>query len=243
VKLRKTQKLAKFIAYVLGRRPDEFGLIPQKNGFFNIKEVLKALHEQEGWRYVRLGHLNEVAMAVSPAPVEIEGNRIRARNREKLPLITDITHTPKLLYLAIRRKAYPAVIEKGLAVGGRPPLVMSSDEKMARRIGLRRDQHPVMLTIHVAKSLQHGTRLKQYGDHLFLADAIYPDTFSGPALPKEKPNRIQSKTPPEPAAPKTPGSYFPDLSQSPESKSLRRKEIEWKKDRRKARKHKSRQQS
>jgi putative RNA 2'-phosphotransferase len=240
VKLRNTQKLAKFIAYVLGRRPDEFGLIPQKEGFFNIKEVLKALHEEEGWRHVRRANLNDVAMIVSPAPVEIDGNRIRARDRAQLPCVTQVAHAPKLLYLPIRNRAYPAVVEKGIPAGPRPPLVLSSDEKMARRIGRRRDQHPVMLTVHVAKSLQHGTRFKQYGEQLFLADVIYPDTFSGPPLPKEKPGRTLSTPLCEPTVPKTPGSYFPDFSKLKEPARQRRKEIDWKKDRRKARKHKSR---
>ena len=240
MKLRSAQKFAKFIAYVLGRRPDEFGLIPEEEGYFNIKEVLKALHEEEGWRHVRLANLKEVAMTVVPSPIEIQDNRIRAHDRTQLPTITDVLQPPKLLYLAIRNRAYPYVAENGLPAGNRPSLVLSSNEKMALRIGQRRDQHPVMLTVQVAKSLQQGTRFSQYGEHLFLADTIYPNTFSGPPLPKEKPGRIQSGTAPEPTRPKTPGSYFPDLSLPEPSPRKRRKEIEWKKDRRKARKHKSR---
>ena len=42
-KLRSPQKLAKFIAYILGHKPDEFGLVLEKDGFVKIKEFLKAL--------------------------------------------------------------------------------------------------------------------------------------------------------------------------------------------------------
>jgi len=47
--MRSPQNLAKMLAYVLGRRPDEFGLIPDAEGFVRIKDLLKALHEEEGW--------------------------------------------------------------------------------------------------------------------------------------------------------------------------------------------------
>lgn len=236
------QKLAKFLVYVLGRRPDEFGLVPEKQGYVRIKELLKALNQEQGWRHIRLAHLKEVALTVVPSPIEIQDDCIRTCERTQLPSIIEPAQMPKLLYLAVRARAYPVVVEKGLWAGDGPPLVLSSDETMARRMGRRRDQHPVMLTVQVIKSMEKGTQFKQYGEHLFLADALYPDTFSGPPLPKEKPGRIQTKPPPEPTRPKTPGSYYPDISPPKEPKRQRRKEVQWKKDRRNARKHKSRQQ-
>jgi putative RNA 2'-phosphotransferase len=242
VALKKTQKLAKFLTYVLGRRPDEFGLVPEKPGYVRIKELLKALNQEQGWRHIRLAHLKEVALTVVPSPIEIKDDCIRACDRTQMPCITEPAKIPKLLYLAVRSRAYPVIVEKGLTSGNHPTLVLSSDEAMARRLGQRRDPHPVMLTVQVAQSMKKGTQFKQYGEHLFLADALYPDTFSGPPLPKEKPGRIQTKTPAEPTRPKTPGSYYPDISPPKEPKRQRRKEVQWKKDRRNARKHKSRQQ-
>ncbi len=40
---RSPQQLAKFISYILARRPDEFGLVPDPNGFVKIKDLLKAI--------------------------------------------------------------------------------------------------------------------------------------------------------------------------------------------------------
>ena len=54
-----TQKLAKFLDYVLGRNPDEFGLVPDEQGYVKIKELLKALNQEEGWRHLRLANINE----------------------------------------------------------------------------------------------------------------------------------------------------------------------------------------
>jgi putative RNA 2'-phosphotransferase len=36
------------LSYVLGRRPDEFGLVPDADGFVRLKDLLKALHEALG---------------------------------------------------------------------------------------------------------------------------------------------------------------------------------------------------
>lgn len=240
--LKSTQKLAKFLFYVLGRRPDEFGLVPEDQGYFKIKELLKAINKEDGWRHIRMAHLNEVALTVLPSPIEIHDNRIRACNRTQLPQATQAEKLPKLLYIAVRNRAYPAIIEKGLHKGDQGYLVLSSDVEMARRMGQRRDQHPVILTVQVARSTQMGARYQEYGESLFLTDSLLPDTFNGPALPKEKTASVPSKKSIEPVVAKTPGSYFPDISPQNHPKRSRRKEVEWKKDRRRARRHKYREQ-
>ena len=79
------QTLAKFIAYILERRPDEFGLVVDSEGYIKIKELLKALNEEKGVRHVRRSHLNEILYSIAHPPFEIADNRIRAKNRDRLP--------------------------------------------------------------------------------------------------------------------------------------------------------------
>jgi hypothetical protein len=52
--------LSRFLIYILAHRPDEFGLVPDPIGFVSMKELLRAIHEEPGWGYVREGHLREV---------------------------------------------------------------------------------------------------------------------------------------------------------------------------------------
>jgi len=40
------------LTYILAYRPDEFGLVPSEEGFVRYKDLLKALHEEDGWRTV-----------------------------------------------------------------------------------------------------------------------------------------------------------------------------------------------
>ncbi len=234
------QRAGKFLAYVLGRHPDEFGLVPDQEGFVPVKELLKALHEEEGWRHVRSGLLNELLISAMPSPIEIDDNRIRAVDRERLPKISKAVNLPKVLYLAIRRKAYASGIENGLRAAGRPSLILSSDKAMALRMGMRRDNQPVLLSVQVEKSQEQGVVYHQFGKHLFLTDQIPAGTFSGPAVPKPKPAapREAAQKAPEPMpAPPTPGSYLVTIDEQMDPKQSARQRRQRQKDRQQARRH------
>jgi len=237
-------KLSKFLSYILGRRPDEFGIVPDAEGFVGIKELLQVLHEEQGWRHIRIAHLNEVFVTQSDPAIVIEGSRIRAVEKSLLPAASQPQGLPKLLYIAIRTRAYPVVMDKGLSPTHPPHLILSLDRAMAMRMGRRHDNNPTLLTVQVADSMERGTRFSQYGRILFLADRIYAGTFSGPPLSKEKPDGTASNAPIKTPQAKTPGSYFPNLDSPPAAKhhispGSHRKEPEWKKARRQGRKHKA----
>lgn len=231
---------AKFLTYVLGRHPDEFGLVPDQDGFVPVKELLKALHEEEGWRHVRSGLLNELLISARPAPIEIDGNRIRAADRDRLPKISEAAELPKVLYIAIRRKAYTTAMEKGFRAGGRSSLILSSDKAMALRIGMRRDNQPVLLSVQVEKTREQNVVYHQFGKNLFLTDRIPADTFSGPAPPRPKPvapkDGAKQMSEPLPAEP-TPGSYLVVLDEQADPKQAARQRRQKQKERQKARRH------
>jgi putative RNA 2'-phosphotransferase len=237
-------KLSKFLAYVLGRRPDEFGIVPDAGGYVRIRELLQALHEEPGWRHVRQSHLNEALMVPDNPVIEIEGSRIRAVETSLLPIAAQPEDLPKLLYMAIRPRAYPAALDKGLSANPARHLILAVDTNMAVRMGRRLDNNPTLLKVQVSESLKNGTCFQKYGHLLFLADTIYPGTFCGPPLPKTKTDLTASNASVEITKNKTPGSYFPELI-SPQAAghhapdAARRKEPKWKKLRRQARRHKA----
>lgn len=239
------EKLARFLDYILGRRPDEFGLVPDSEGFVSIKDLLKVMQEEEGWRFVRQGALNEVVLSLPDAPVEISGKQIRAVERDLLPSPTAPESLPKLLYAAVREKAHAAVLEKGiLPLGGLPHVVMSSDRAMAERIGSRIDTEPLILTIQVEWATQRGVRIRQFGENLFLSPSIPVGAFMAPPLPKEKPEiSLNKKLEEAPVRAKTPGSFTLTLADLEEKVTVRRerkkKEITREKDRRQLRRQKN----
>jgi putative RNA 2'-phosphotransferase len=179
-----SKPLSRMLAYMLGRRPDEFGLVPTPDGFVTIKELLKALNEEDGWRHVRWASIAHLLATDPQAPVEVVENRIRAVDRAHLNPPMAARQPPKLLYTCVRRKAYPHVHREGIAPAGRPSVVLAADSGMALRLGRRRDPDPVLLTVQVAKAMAAGAVFLQAGERLFLVDGIAAGCFSGPPLPK-----------------------------------------------------------
>jgi putative RNA 2'-phosphotransferase len=235
--LQKVKKLAKFLDYLLGRRPDEFGLCPDEDGYVKIKDLIKALGEEDGWGYVRQSHLREVTAALSCPPVELSGKRIRAVDRSKIVVPGSPANVPKLLYRPVRQRAYPVVLEKGVkSAGSGFEIVLARERSMAERLGSRMDASPVILTVNTDQLTRLGATLNAFGSALFLVDRLPAGSFSGPPLPKKSPEtKVVEKSRP-PAAPKTPGSYLVDLSSEPGSKKKsvkkdRKRKNEWKRER------------
>ena len=235
VKQKSPQRLSKLIAYILERRPDEFGLVVNPKGYVKVKELLKAVHEEAGWKYVRRSHLDEILITISDPPFEISDKLIRARHREHLPEKVLIRNPPKLLYTCIRRKAYPYVIDKGIFPLGYSQVILSSSRELAVRMGKRIDRSAILLTVQVQPCLDKGVVFFAAGEALFLADFIPPGCFSGPPLPKEKPG-VAKTTKPQVPEPKPPaGSFFIDLEEKMNPKTAAEKKNKRMKKRKKRR--------
>jgi putative RNA 2'-phosphotransferase len=243
VKKRKSpQTLAKLIGYILGRRPDEFGLIPDAEGFVKIKDLLKVMQEEKGWKHVRRQDLNEILVSLTPPPIEIKDNFIRAIHREFLPGKTPVRNLPRILYTCVRRRAYPAIAGKEELAASETPLVLSAEKTMAEKIGRRIDMEPVLLTVQAQRAQDSGTVFYQFGESIYLTRSLPGNCFSGPALPKQKPESVPKKAV-EKAAPKRPGSYFPEPAQDKTagtagSRQGKTKKNAWKKDRKRLRRQK-----
>lgn len=229
-------QLAKSLAYVLGRGPDEFGLVTDPEGFVKVKDFLKALSEEKDFRHVRRGHLQEISGTLPDAPIEIIADCVRAKDRSHLPPHTLVERLPKLLYTCVRRKAYPVVLENGIFFDGRPFVVLSSDRGMAERIGRRSDASPVLLTVSVKQAREARIQFLSAGGTLHLTERIPTGCFTGPPLAKVHEMSPPKETRSTPVATKHPGSFFPDpadiQSGAPKDKQDRRRgRPEWKRDR------------
>lgn len=243
VQQKSIKQLSKFISYVLGRKPYEFGLVPEQDGFVKIKELIKAFCEEDGLKYVRRFHIDEILMTLPNPPIEIKDNLIRAKNRDKLPRHTLAQNLPKLLYTCVRRKAYPFVVEKGISPMGFSQVILSSDRNMAERMGKRIDPMPIVLAVQTRKSLDKGIVFYQAGDTLFLAESILPGCFTGPSLPKQKPAYIKKESPEEHASQKSPGSYLLELKDKKDHRKAsnpkkKRKEVAREEDKKRGKKQK-----
>ena len=102
-KQRSPKQLAKFIDYVLSRRPDEFGLVMDEDGYVKLKDLLKAVNEEEGYRYVRQAHLKEIMLTLPDHSLEVADTKIRS----KRCFITSKKFTTFIAHVWTRGRALP----------------------------------------------------------------------------------------------------------------------------------------
>lgn len=240
---KQNKKLAKIIAYMLGKAPGEFGLIPDGRGFVKIKALLQAMHDEDGLRHVRAATLNELALTLPDAGFEIKGNDIRSRQWDQLPQPVIAPAPPTFLYTCVRRKAYPHTLRKGVSPTAHSHVVLYPDRETAEKIGRRRSADPVVLTVHTEKAENYGIIFYQIGEALFLADDIPAGCFTGPALSREKEKKPAVKKPEPTAVPPAEGTRnragsftitAPTTSANPGGTDKKKKrDSDWKRERKK----------
>lgn len=241
--------LAKILPYCIRERPDEFGLVPDNEGWISIKELLCALHEEDGFRGVKLAVIKEAALILKEKEnIEIQEKRIRiipAQKKWGTPPALENPHT--IIYHAVRSKGYPRIKEHGLVPTKRQWIILSITRQMAERLGKRLGPDTVILEIEARKALEKGTNLFTSGDQLILADYIAPEFIHGPpverilkklAKDKEKQKTTKNQKKEQKEETFTPGSfiYSPVTSQQNEKGKGRKKKIKWKEERKKSKK-------
>jgi putative RNA 2'-phosphotransferase len=235
------KELRKLMTYVLGRRPDEFGLVPDHEGFVRVKDLIKAISEEPGWGYVRRSHIHEVLITSSDRPFILEEDRIKAAGCDAAVRPVPDVVPPKLLYHCVRRKAYPVVCEKGISPMGQHHVFLATTQDMALRIGKRRDPKPVLLTVQARRAGEAGVSSSRQGEFLYMVDHVPVGYFSGPPLPKEKREAPQAKKEGAPAEDTLAGTFVLDMERSKELQQQRlkrkglKKDIAWKKEARRFR--------
>ncbi len=247
----RTESLARFLIYVLGHRPDEFGLVPNREGFVPFKELLQAVHEEEGWRYVRKSHIQEILIGKDRELFETRDDRIRVLERRwEKDFGRRAFSLPTMLFVPVRKRAHPVAMEKGLKAPPFSFLVLSPHKEMALRIGLRRDPDAVILEIPAQQAEKRGIGFQSFGD-LFLTDHIPPECIAGPPVPKEVLEKrksgaeVEKKTTPKKRVPET-GTFLLDPLRDPDpyrrAKGARGKKRKgWKEEARKARRERGKE--
>jgi putative RNA 2'-phosphotransferase len=233
--------LVKMLAYVLGVAPQEFGLVPDAEGWVAIKELVKAMQEEDGWRGVRDSMVRDAVNRLAPDQFELEENLIRSRERN-IPRPRPGAETPPHIFIGLRRRAWPVLKDRGLEAKNDAPLVLAKSEDFALRLGRRRDAEPVLVTVQAHQAMDQGVLFSSLGDELFLADWIPAACLMGPPVPERIASPKKAKPKPEkPAGPvmpspeSMPGSFIvqqEDLDKPYKRKGID-KRVKWKDERRK----------
>jgi len=213
---------------MLGRKPDEFGLVPDENGYFSIKEVIQSFSKEI--RPISYNDINELIL--KGKEIEVLENKIKAKEIFFSFEPSDISHMPKLLYTFVRKRAHPVVMGRGLKEG--PKMIpLFREREFASKVAMLRTGEHVILEIDPKELFNKGARPLRYGE-LFLAPFIPKEAIIGPPVRilEERPK----KTPKGPEIPELPGSFTLKPSPTkPQKPTKGRKPKGWKESMRKLR--------
>lgn len=194
---------------------------------------------------MRRSNINEALLGKDRRLFQPEDRRVRVLERRwRLDLDHPSQALPKVVFMAVRTRAHPVVIEKGLRSDEGRYLVLSPDEDMALRMGRRRDQRPVLLKILAAAAEKEDVLFFPFGS-LFLSRQIPARFISGPPVSKEiKESRRDMETRKDKAelVPHdfTAGTFSLDILRDPDSsrRGKAKKRKGWKEEARKIRRGK-----
>jgi putative RNA 2'-phosphotransferase len=227
---RKVDNLSRLMSCILGKRPDEFGLVPDREGYIPLKEFLKAVKEEPLMGYIREFHVRETLLKDKEGIFEIQENKIRSTKRDyRLIFDNQDFNPPKILYRGVKRKTYPSILKYGLLPGSGEYVVMTKDRDFAVRIASRLDQEPIILEIRARVAAEEGIDFYPFGDSIYLSDRVPARYISGPALPKEPLAKKETLVKPREI---TPGSFILKVSKDPDLKRRKKSEkrIKWKEE-------------
>jgi putative RNA 2'-phosphotransferase len=162
---------------------------------------------------------------------EIDGRKIRSTKRDFSPVnkADSVFSPPKLLFKAVKRKAYPVIVKSGLVPGAKEHIVMTTDRDLALRMAQRLDQRPIILEIRAHAANDNGIPFYTFGESLYVSDRIPAQFINGPPLPEDP---SEKKGPVKKERETTPGSFILRVENDPDLKRRikAKKRIGWKQE-------------
>lgn len=172
-------RLSKTISHALRHKPEEYGLKLDPEGWVAAEDLLAALRQRRSaWRTVSLADITRIMAESEKQRFELRNGKIRAfyghSTADKVEKQAAVP--PATLYHGTTAQATSAICREGLRSMKRQYVHLSTDEKTARLVALRRTSQPVILHIAALEAHQQGIRFYPGNEDIWLADPI-PPTF------------------------------------------------------------------
>lgn len=167
-------KLSKEVSYALRHAPWEYELELDDKGWVDLEQLLWALRENHKWRELNEQDLLAMTENSDKKRFEIRNGRIRALYGHSISrrIIKEPLAPPEILYHGTARRFIPAIRDKGLLPQNRQYVHLSVDSETALQVGRRRDNAPVLLSIHALKAWEQGVGFYIGNEKVWLAGTV-----------------------------------------------------------------------
>lgn len=166
-------QLSKLLSYVLRHKPDEIGLVLDKNGWAKIASLVEALGAhghavaEADVRRVFAGSKKQ-RFAISD-----DGRCVRANHGHSVDVDLQLENRspPELLYHGTAKRHLPSIRRLGLIKGRRQHVHLSVDVDSARSVGARHGT-PVVLGVRAAEMSRRGFEFFVSESDVWLTDRV-----------------------------------------------------------------------
>jgi putative RNA 2'-phosphotransferase len=171
----------KFLSLVLRHRPEEIGLVLDRNGWADLGELVR-LSNEHGKRLSR--ELVEEVVARNEKKrfaISADGTRIRASQGHSVEVDLQLApaEPPELLYHGTVFRFLESIRLNGLRRGKRLHVHLSADEQSAKIVGARRGQ-PVVLRVAAQAMFRDGYVFYVSENGVWLTKHVPPEFLGCP---------------------------------------------------------------
>lgn len=159
--------------------PDVYGLVLNDDGYISIKELRRAVVQEDGFDYVTPSFLTQFFL-INSQQYEISGCLVRCKNAcivSPLP----VESPPYILYVAVPSKYYDIVKKNGLR-DVQDRVVLFVTKELAISVVERRFSSYVLLQIKTDIARRLGCRFYLYGESIYLSNHIPLNAIVFPLL-------------------------------------------------------------
>jgi putative RNA 2'-phosphotransferase len=184
---KKLKGYSKFLSYVLRHNPGQIGLELDKNGWADVKKLLRHCEEVKRARGLNREIMDEVVATNNKKRFEYseDGTKIRARQGHsvQVDLGDEPTEPPEILFHGTPTKFVAAIRSGGLLKMSRHAVHLSKDYATAVDVGRRRGK-PVIIKVKAKKMHDDGHKFYLTANGVWYTDHVPTDFLVWPEDPR-----------------------------------------------------------
>jgi putative RNA 2'-phosphotransferase len=162
-------KVSRYMSYLLRHNPEDLKM--DKYGFVDFDELLKKVKERF---QVDKRLIFEIVEKSDKKRFEIVDDRIRALYGHTIPVELEFEEdkTVKILYHGTTPCAASKILKVGLEPMKRRMVHLSPTVEIAREVGLRRTEKPVVLKVDAEAARKNGVRFYKVTEKVYLCSRV-----------------------------------------------------------------------
>jgi len=188
--------LFKFLYYLISYHPEEFGLIPDNNGFFRIKEIFQVLNFTKKFKNVKINDLISIFSYYYKDFFEFSENLklIKSKNPKHPQIIkTNLSDVKKFntLWSFVKPKIWLKISIEGEWKPVNKKIVLYANKEIAENWAKVYGAIVIQVFPH---KFPEGLELLKFGEEIFIVDRLPFEAMKGPPIDQKFLKKYNIKT-------------------------------------------------